>query len=181
MHTYFDALTNTMTAIARMPFTLFIGQGVACAGTTMTDTLRGVPKEQLIEFPVAEELQLGTCIGMSLEGWRPICVFPRWNFVLRAADQLVNHLDRIPMYSDYRPRVVIRVAVPKTHPFYPGPQHDDDFTSAFVQMFRTIDVVKLKQPEDILPAYVRALESDRSTVLVEYTALYGDAVPSGVK
>ena len=131
--TYFDALCQTMKRLAEDRRAIFVGQGVGCAGTTMTDTLAGVPQDKLLEFPVAEDLQLGFCTGLSLEGHIPICVFPRWNFMLCAANQLVNHLDRLPLMG-YAPKVIIRVAVPVTHPFNPGPQHDDDFTDAFGKM-----------------------------------------------
>lgn len=159
---------------------IFVGQGVGCAGTTMTDTLKDVPPEKLLEFPVAEDLQMGTCIGMALEGKLPICIFPRWNFMICAANQIINHLDRLPLYSDYKPKVIIRVATPVTSPFYPGPQHDDDFTEAFRLMLRTVNVVTLTEPEQIAPEYKKAMDAEHSTILVEYTGKY-NAVPSAVK
>jgi pyruvate/2-oxoglutarate/acetoin dehydrogenase E1 component len=174
---YFDALVEAMKLCADCGC-VFVGQGVhAGGGTTMSQTLAKVPVSDRyrLEFPVAEELQTGLCIGASLENIPTVCVFPRWNFVLRAADQIVNHLDRLPVYSGYRPKVIIRVAIPSIEPFYPGPQHDDDFTEPFTQMTRTIKVVRLKEAEMILPAYHAALDSSWSTILVEYTERYKNA------
>jgi len=178
---YFDQLCKTMQDLSKHRDTVFVGQGVGCAGTTMTDTLAGVPPEKLLEFPVAEDFQMGHCIGLALEGKIPICIFPRWNFMICATNQIVNHLDRIPTYSkgQYTPKVIIRVATPITSPFYPGPQHDDDFTDAFKTMLRNVRVVTLQTPESIDREYRKALEADHSTILVEYTALY-KAHPSGV-
>ena len=180
--TYFEALTQAMTQLAREPKAIFIGQGVGCAGTSMTDTLKDVPRDKLIEFPVAEDLQMGMAIGMAIEGWLPVCIFPRWNFLLCAANQLVNHLDRLPLYSGggYHPKVIIRVAAPSTTPFYPGPQHDDDFTDSFRRMLRTVRVVKLNDADQVLPAYREAVYSASSTLLVEYAERYKDRAPSGV-
>jgi pyruvate/2-oxoglutarate/acetoin dehydrogenase E1 component len=171
-----------MAWLAQHANAMLIGQGVGCAGTTLTDTLRDVPKERLLEFPVAEDLQMGFCIGMALEGILPVCIFPRWNFMLCAANQIVNHLDRLPIYSDggYDPRVIIRVASPRVSGFDPGPQHDDDLGDAFCAMLRTVKVVRLWDAEEVMPEYQRAAEAPHSTILVEYTAHYG-AVPSGVK
>ncbi len=154
---------------------VFMGQGI-CGGTRMSESFKYVPDEMKLEMPVAEELQMGMATGMALGGYLPICVFPRWNFLLLAANQLVNHLDRLPLYSDggYRPRVIIRTAVPSADPFNPGPQHDDDFTSPFESMLRTVDVVRLNHAEMIIPAYEKALKSDHSTLLVEYTEFYRD-------
>jgi pyruvate/2-oxoglutarate/acetoin dehydrogenase E1 component len=178
---YFDELCEAMRRLSERPDVVFVGQGVECAGTTMTDTLKRVPREKLLEFPVAEDLQMGFCIGMALEGWLPVCIFPRWNFLLCAANQIVNHLDRLPIYSEggYNPRVIIRVAVPVTDPFNPGPQHDDDFTSAFRRMLRKVKLLVLPNADDIGPAYAWAARNEGASLLVEYTGLYG-AIPSGV-
>jgi pyruvate/2-oxoglutarate/acetoin dehydrogenase E1 component len=178
---YFDALTQAMNRLAEDRNSIFVGQGVGCAGTTMTDTLKGVPKDKLLEFPVAEDMQVGFCIGLALEGKLPICIFPRWNFMICATNQIVNHLDRLSTYSkgQYNPKVLIRVAVPIVSPFYPGPQHDDDFTEAFKSMLRTVRVVTLQTADAIEREYQIAANDTRSTILVEYTKLYG-AVPSGV-
>jgi len=175
---YFDELCDAMALLATRPNAVFMGQGVgARAGTTMSDTFRGVPDRQLLEMPVAEDMQMGMAIGMALGGFLPICVFPRWNFLICAANQLVNHLDRLSLYSDggYRPKVIIRTAVPSTVPFNPGPQHDDDFTRPFKMILRTVNVVKLISPAMVVPAYREALQSQDSTLLVEYTDYYKDA------
>lgn len=176
---YFDALCLAMKELSANPKSIFIGQGVGCAGTTMTDTLRDVPKDRLLEFPVAEDMQMGFSIGMALDGMLPICIFPRWNFMLCAANQIVNHLDRLPLLG-YHPKVIIRVAVPNISPFYPGPQHDDDFTEAFRTMLRTVNIVVLENVEQIAPSYRQAAASSGSTILVEFTKNY-NAVPSGVR
>lgn len=181
MTPYLDALTEAMTLLARAPRSIIVGQGVSCAGTAMTDTFRHVRPDQLLEFPVAEDFQMGFCIGLSLEGWLPICVFPRWNFALCAANQMVNHLDRLPIYSGYRPKVIIRTCAPSRKPFDPGPQHDDDFSWAFRSMFRTIKLVRLMSTDRVVPEYREALARPISTVLVEQGDLYGAQAPSGVR
>ena len=169
---YYSELCLAMNLLADDPRTIFLGQGVGCAGTTMSGTFNDVPDHKKIEMPVAEELQMGMSVGMSLTGLVPISVIPRWNFMLRAADAIVNHLDRLSLFSDYRPKVIIRVATPSVAPFYPGPQHDDDFSKAFRSMLRTTDIVSLVEAEDIVPQYDKALHSPRSTILVEYTDHY---------
>jgi len=176
--TYFGALELAMRLCAQQPNVIFMGQGVGPGGgTTMSQTLATVPPKLRLEMPVAEDMQMGMAIGMSLEGLLPICIYPRWNFLLLAANQLINHLDRLPLYSDggYHPKVIIRTAIPSTVPFNPGPQHDDDFTDAFAMMTRTVKIVRLKEAELIVPAYRAALESEGSTLLVEYTEFYKNA------
>jgi pyruvate/2-oxoglutarate/acetoin dehydrogenase E1 component len=179
---YFDALCAAMDRLSQDQRSIFVGQGVGCAGTTMTDTLKGVPEDKLLEFPVAEDLQMGFCTGLALEGRLPVCIFPRWNFLICATNQIVNHLDRLADYSggQFNPRVIIRVAVPVTIGFNPGPQHDDDFTKAFEDMCRSVKVVTLQTADAIEREYLKAATAPHSTILVEYTKLY-NAIPSGVK
>jgi pyruvate/2-oxoglutarate/acetoin dehydrogenase E1 component len=172
--THFDELCLAMRLLADDPRTIFMGQGVGYDGTTMAPTFKGLPADRLIEMPVAEDMQMGMAIGMSLQGFVPVCVFPRWNFLICATNQIVNHLDRLSLYSDYRPKVIIRTAVPSTFPFNPGPQHDDDFTDVFRGMLRTVDVVTLHTEAGVVPAYQAALKSERSTIVVEFTDRYKD-------
>lgn len=171
---YHGELCRAMEWLGQQENVLFLGQGVGNPGTSMSDTLVNVPEEKRIEFPVAEELQTGVAIGLALQGYVPVSIIPRWNFMLRAADQIVNHMDRLPLYSGYRPRVIVRVAVPSVSPFNPGPQHDGDFTVAFRQMLRWMRIIALEDASDIVPAYQQAFDysGGRSHILVEYTDKY---------
>ena len=145
---------------------LFLGQGVACGGTFMSNTLAGVPIEKRIELPVAEEMQLGMCIGMALAGYVPVSVYPRWQFFLLAANQAVNHLDKM------RPHVIVRVGVGSTVPLDPGPQHKGDLTDAFRLLMPNTTIVRLESADRIVPEYRNALERNGPTVLVEIADLY---------
>lgn len=172
--TYHDALTDAMTLVGADTRSLFLGQTVSYPGTGMTNTFKNVPKERLLEFPVAEEMQMGASIGLALAGRIPVSVYPRWNFLLLAANQLVNHLDRLPLYSNggYVPHVIIRVAVPSVEPLDPQSQHDADFTDSFALMCRTVQFWRLNSSNQILPAYEYALNTPGAHVLVERVELY---------
>lgn len=172
---YYEQLCEAMKLCATYNANaVFIGQGVGNLGTSMSSTFNGIDEKRRIEFPVAEDLQMGVATGIALGGYLPICVFPRWNFLICATNQIINHLDRLPIYSDggYRPKVIIRTAVPSVDPFYPGPQHDDDFTAPFRLMCRTIKVIALRRASEIVPQYQNALERPGSTLLVEFTEQY---------
>lgn len=173
---YYAELTRAMTMLSDDPRTVFIGQSVGYPGTGIYGTLADVPSAKRIELPVMEDCQIGMSTGMALAGLVPITIYPRWNFLLLAANGLVNHLDRLPIYSNggYRPRVIVRVAVPSVEPLDPQSQHDADFTEAFRAMLRTTDVVNLTDAEMIFPAYEKALHRTDvcSTVLVEHVSMY---------
>ena len=121
---------------------------------------------------------MGMSIGLALQGQVPVSIYPRWNFLLLAANQLVNHLDKIGVMSNsgYQPRVIIRTSIGSQRPLHPQFQHIGDFTDAFRLMCTTVDVVRLDEPRQIFPAYKRALLRDdgRSTLLVEWGDYYGE-------
>lgn len=174
--TYAGELTRAMALLARDPRTVFLGQAVAVPGTAMTGTLAEVPRDRLIELPVAEEMQMGMTAGLALAGFVPVSLFPRWNFLLCAVNQLVNHLDKIPQMSDggYPVKAIIRTGIGSERPLHPQSQHVGDFTEAVRGMCTTIDVVRLEEPDDIVPAFAHALarQDGRSTILVEYGDFY---------
>ena len=174
MNAYVAALTEAMTMLSVDPRAIFIGQTAKYPGTAMHQTLVNVPDEQRLEFPVAEEMQMGASIGLALAGHLPISIFTRWNFLLLATNQLVSHLDKIPLYSGYRPKVIIRTGVGSVKPLHPGPQHCGNFAKAFASMCQTITFVVLDSPAMVVPEYLIALERPTSTVLVELSDLYND-------
>lgn len=167
---YKQNLRDAMSLLAGYDDTVFLGQAVNYAGTGLFDTLNHLPESKKIEFPVAENFQMGYSIGMSLSGLVPVSTFPRWNFLLCAADQIVNHLDKLEAMSSggYKPRIIIRVASGSRIPVDPQQQHLGDFSDAFKLMCTNIDIIKLESHDDIIPAYKQAYESHRSTILVEY-------------
>lgn len=167
-----------MRWLAQNPRVLFIGQNVVYGGAVaIAETLEDTPTCRRLEFPVAEELQLGVSLGLALEGFVPVSIFPRMDFLMRAADQLVNHLDKMEEMSlgRFRPRVVIRTGVGGQYPLNPGPQHRQDHTEALKLLLTNIDIVRLETSREIVPAYQAALASERSTILVEI----GERMSSG--
>jgi pyruvate/2-oxoglutarate/acetoin dehydrogenase E1 component len=174
MDGYYQALCDAMTLVAEQPGSVFIGQAVAADGCGMSKTFRHLPPEKLIEFPVAENMQISLCTGIAIAGGVPLCAFPRINFMLECVSGLVQHLDRIPIFSNggYRPRVLIRTAIATPHPLDPGEQHLGDYSEAFRMMFKTIKVRRLHTADSVVPAYKEALEYEGSTLLVEFTENY---------
>lgn len=170
---YIDALTEAMKRIGTDDRAIFIGQAVRYTGTKLFKTFSGVDELKKVEMPVAEDMQMGISIGLAMNGFIPITVYPRWNFLLLATNQLVNHLDKIPQFSEYRPGVIVRVAAPDPKSVVdPGPQHTGDFTAMFGEM---LDRVKVAYVEDPVFQYLAAwcdAQKGKSTVLVERTELY---------
>ncbi len=166
LNQYKTELTRAMTMLGEDPRTIFVGQSLLYGGTGMSETFSGVPREKIIEFPVAEEMQMGVCNGLALAGFIPVCVFPRMNFMLLAISQLANHLNHMQM------KVLIRVAVGSNQPLDPGPAHTGDYTTALLHLCPNIEIYRLIYNEFIVDSFKSALKTPGPSILIEYMEKY---------
>ena len=126
----------------------------------MSSTLKNISKEKLLEIPVAEEMQLGITNGLALNNFIPVSIFPRWNFLLLATNQLINHLDKLNVMSqgNFKTKVIVRTSIGSQRPLHPQHQHIGDFTEAFKKVLTSTEIIRLEEPKDIFPAYEKALK-----------------------
>jgi pyruvate dehydrogenase E1 component alpha subunit len=167
---YKDAIVQSMTELGDAG-AIFIGYNVAY-GDAM-GTLKNVPKKQKLETPVAENLMAGLAIGMSFEGFIPVLYYERHDFMLVAADAIINHIDKIERIShgEFKVPVIIRAVTADAGPFYSGITHSQDFTNMFrsAVSFPVIDSVT---GSDVLKAVRGAKESGRPMMLIERKSRY---------
>jgi pyruvate/2-oxoglutarate/acetoin dehydrogenase E1 component len=173
---YFDELKRSMEWLGEQNDTIFIGQAVEYAGTGMTNTLKDVNTDKLMEMPVNEDMQMGITNGLAMNGFVPVSIYPRWNFLLLGVNQLINHLDKLPMISDYKTKAIIRTAIGSERPLHPQWQHVGDYTEAFEKMLSNVEVIRLDEPEQIFEAYQKAYNrtDGKSTILVEWGDYYNE-------
>jgi pyruvate dehydrogenase E1 component alpha subunit len=163
--TFKQAINDAMTEIGTTN-SVFIGYNVA-NGDAM-GTLKGVDKSKKIETPVAENLMTGLGIGMSFEGFRPVIYYERHDFMLVAADAIVNHINHIERIShgEYKVPVILRSVVADSGPFYSGPTHSQDFTEGFKKLVLFPIYVPSTGAEASI-AYKKAMLSSRPCMIVE--------------
>ena len=173
---YKDELIKSMKWLGEKENTLFLGQATLFSGHAISGTLTEVPKEKLIELPVMEEVQMGMCTGLSLEGYVPISIYPRFNFMMLAINQLVNHMDKMKEMSRGMlvPKVIIRVAVGARKPLNGGSQHTQDFTESIKHMLTDTVLVELTEPEQVSSTFEDAYTRNGSTVVVEWGDFYAE-------
>lgn len=174
MASYKEQLTTAMDALAADPLACFVGYGVRKNGAL--GTFKNIPPAQLIEMPVAENLLVGAAMGMALAGRRPLVFIERMDFILNAADAIVNHLDKVATLSrgEWSAGVIIRAVVGnRNKPLFTGEPHIQDFSEAFASMVQ-MPVIRLAAASDIVATYATAAQRQRaggSTLLVEYKDL----------
>lgn len=77
----------------KYPDVFCIGQGLWSpwyVGNTMKDLDQIYGRERIMDTPVSELACTGAAVGASLFGYRPIVVHPRMDFMVLAADQIIN-------------------------------------------------------------------------------------------
>ena len=171
---YKEEVFKGMELLNSHPKTIFIGQALEYKGTALTHQVKKFEKEKLLELPVAEEFQAGLALGLAIDGYIPVSMYPRMNFIILAMNQIINHLDKWEAMSmgESRPKVIMKAVVGSQYPLDPGHQHKANFTEAFRSSCTNINVVELLYPEQVLPAYRAALESSKSTLIIEHGDLY---------
>ena len=155
---YKSELIRSMNYLSKKKDTIFLGQSVLYSGNAIFGTLLQIPKRKKIELPVFEDVQMGMSIGLALEGYVPITCFPRFDFLVLAFNQMVNHLDKIQRMSDkqFQPKVIIRTSVGSKYPLDGGLQHTQDYTKTFKEIFGEIKVINLSNPNTIFSTFKKA-------------------------
>jgi pyruvate/2-oxoglutarate/acetoin dehydrogenase E1 component len=170
---YLKALIDECTELAKLPNTIFLGQQVAKEISDFYGILVNVPAKKRVEMPVAEELQMGISLGLALEGYLPISIFQRMDFLPRAADQLINHLDLTEDLSRglYKPKVLIITTVGSMTPLNVGLQHNKNLSRGFKHLLKNINVYELKNDRDVHKYFTKAKKSKTSSTLVFFQDL----------
>ena len=172
--TYKETLTNIMTEMSKDSNTVFIGQQIIYAGNPMSTTLGNVPKEMMIEVPVMEETQMGMTLGLSMLGKKVVTFYPRWDFIISAANQLINHVDKYELMTEQKPHIIVRVGKGSDTPLDPGHQHKANYIEEFKSMCKTIKIFDCKSPKEIKEAYHFANNNKGVYIINEYPEKYND-------
>ena len=164
MNKYKDELIKSMNFLAKKKNTLFLGQSVEYSGNAIFNTLKNVPLKKKLELPVFEDAQMGMSIGLALNGYVPITCYPRFDFLILAMNQLVNHLDKIRKMSrnEMKPKVIIRTSIGSKIPLDGGPQHTQNYTKVFKKILTEVKVVYLENPKDIFSNFKKAYNDKKS-------------------
>jgi len=169
---YKDALTEAMTELANLDNIIFIGQQIIYAGNPMSTTLGNVSKDKMVELPVMEETQMGMTLGLAITGKTVITFYPRWDFIILAANQLINHIDKYKLMTGKDVHILIRLGKGADKPLDPGHQHKGNYLQEFQSMCKNINFYDLSDTAKIRNSYNKAANEKGIHCLIEYPELY---------
>ena len=171
---YKNEIIRSMEWLGEKEDTIFLGQSVKYSGNAIYNTLKTLPEESRLETPVFEEVQMGMSVGLGMTNMCVITFYPRWDFVICAANQLINHLDKFKHMTGYDSHVIIRVGKGSDDPLDPGVQHKADYTDEFKSMLSDIEIINFYDKSNIYETYKKAYENKKPIILVEYPERYSE-------
>jgi hypothetical protein len=107
-----------------------------------------------------------------MTGKRVITFYPRWDFIVSAANQLINHVDKFELMTGKKLNLIIRLGKGSDTPLDPGHQHKGSYFEEFKSICKNIEFHDLKNWKDIELAYQYAIKEGGIHLLVEYPELY---------
>lgn len=126
-----DTIKIEFQKLLEMSNVVFLGENIINSGR-IYGTMSEVPLDRCIEMPVAENLIAGCGIGLAISGYFPVVIFQRMDFMLIAADQIINHACLIPKMTGIKlPMIFITFKATLKDSFYAGLQHTKDLTHVF--------------------------------------------------
>ena len=156
---YLKEIQRSMKYLSKNKKVIFMGQSVVYPGSSIFISLKDVSHSKRIELPVMEEVQTGISIGMALNGYIPVSCYPRFDFLILAANQLINHLDKIDYLTNnnFSSKIIIRTMVGSTKPLNAGLQHTQDHTNGLKKLMKYSTIIKLNKISDIFKNYKNAI------------------------
>jgi pyruvate dehydrogenase E1 component beta subunit len=173
--TYSEAIKSAFDdALTKWPEMILIGEGVTDP-KGIFDTTTGLQEkfgaDRVYDMPLAENGMTGVCIGLAIDGMRPVMIHQRIDFSLLAMDQIINNAAKWHYMFNGQQQVplVIRMIIGKG--WGQGPQHSQGLQS----LFASIPGLKVVMPVTSHDAYhmmMTAIEDNNPVLFIEHRWLH---------
>lgn len=163
------------------PKCLTIGQGLWSpwyVGRSMDGLDKKFGVDRVIDTPVSEQATTGIAVGAALNGYRPIVIHPRMDFMILATDQIVNQAAKWHhmLGGGRSPSMVVRGIVNRGGE--QGAQHSQALHSWYAHI-PGLRVVMPATPADARDLLIAAVQSPDPVLYIDDRWLYEweDEVP----
>jgi acetoin:2,6-dichlorophenolindophenol oxidoreductase subunit beta len=176
--TYCSAIRDGLSyCMHKDPKCFAIGQGLWSpwyVGGTMDGLEKIFGRERVIDTPVSEQATTGIAIGAALQGYRPVVIHPRMDFMILALDQIVNQAAKWHhmLGGGASPSVVVRSIVNRGGE--QGAQHSQALHAwlAHIPGLRVVMPATVQDARDLL---IGAIQSRNPTIYIDDRWLYDDS------
>jgi pyruvate/2-oxoglutarate/acetoin dehydrogenase E1 component len=182
--TYREALREALALEMERDRDVFLmGEDIGDYGGVFKVTLGLLDRfgeQRVIETPIAEAGFVGAAIGAAMEGKRPIVEIMFADFLLVAADQLLNQAAKMRFLSADQWRVPLTIRTQHGVGSGTAAQHSQCF-EAFFMHIPGFSVIAPATPADAKGLLAAAVRDDDPSLFIEHKMLYGTSghVPEG--
>ncbi len=165
--------------LARDPRVFLIGQGLWSpwyAGESLDHLDRDFGRGRILDSPVSENAVTGMAVGAALAGMRPIVFHPRMDFLLLAADPLINQAANWSYLFAGRISVPLVVRAVINRGGEQGAQHSQAIHSLFMHI-PGLKVVMPSTPADAKGLLIAAVEDPNPVLYIDDRWLYAQSGP----
>ncbi len=169
---YREAISQaTVQAMRDDPKVVLMGQMVTDFKGVFGTTLAAAQEfpDRVIECPISETMLTGACVGMAMEGYRPILVHARADWSLFSFEHLINTAAKLPWLHGKPMPWIMRVIVGRG--WGQGPVHSQSFHHMLAQV-PGLRVVIPTTAGNYLHMFNQAFKQWCPTVIFEPRRLY---------
>ena len=165
---------GTRFSMRRNPKVLVYGLGVDDP-KGMYGTTKGLVEEfghdRCFDTPLSEDAMTGLGVGMAINGYRPIHVHQRFDFLLLCMNQLINMAAKVKYLSNGKENcpLIVRAIIGRS--WGQGAQHSQSFHS-FLSSIPGLTVLAPVTPHDMFNCMMWATEYSNPVIIVENRMLY---------
>ena len=176
-----DALATEME---RDPNVMVLGEDVGRAGGVFRATVGLRDRfgaDRCVDTPLAEAGILGTAVGLSMAGWRPVCEMQYESFSYPCLDQLICHVGRYHWRTNGAMEFPITIRMP-TGGGVKAPELHEDSPETYYVHTPGVKVAIPSTPADAKGLLAAAIRSPDPVVVLEPKVLYRsprEEVPDG--
>lgn len=161
--------------LAESPIVRVLGEDILDPYGGAFRVTRGLSTEfpdRVLTTPVSEAGIVGLAVGMALRGLRPVVEIMFGDFVLLAADQVVNHAAKLRWMTGDQVRVPLVIRTPMGGGRGYGPTHSQSLEKHLMGApgLRTVAVTAFGEPGALLRTAV--LADDDPVLFIEHKLLY---------
>jgi pyruvate dehydrogenase E1 component beta subunit len=154
-----------------------IGQGLWSpwyAGASLDGLDREFSRRRIVDSPVSENATTGLAVGAALAGMRPIVFHPRMDFMLLAADPIINQAANWSYLFQGRVPVPLVIRAVINRGGEQGAQHSQALHAMFMHV-PGLKVVMPSTPHDAKGLLLAAIEDPNPVLYIDDRRLYGEA------
>ena len=151
------------------PKVVLLGEDIGALGGVFRVTdglLAEFGAQRVIDTPLAESAIIGTAVGLSYRGYRPVCEIQFDGFIFPGFDQIVSQVAKL----HYRTQGAVKMPITIRVPFGGGigaAEHHSESPEAYFAHTSGLRVIAVSNPQDAYSLLRQAIASDDPVLYFE--------------